>query len=255
MATEDIHPVLIDLLLEAAREVHSGGGLLSRTGEFPGADAAEYPMAADAERFYKSGPSGLRTYLPYWTVVWVERFIFFVLPALLVGIPLLRVLPGLYRWGVRRRIYRWYGELSFIERAAAEGRGSREAQLRRLDQIEERVERIARPGLVRRRGVHVALAHAHGARASRNHVGPSGCFSLTDDARAELCATAQGTFFQPLPGSKTFILAASAAEPGPRSFAYTTPSWLTMKVCTPELPYDAGHATTAKPPNSLPFTT
>ena len=145
VAAQDLHPVLIDLLLDAAVEVHSGGGLLSRPGEFPSAEAAEYPMAADAERYYKSGPSSLRTYLPYSAVVWIQRLVFFVLPVLLVGVPLLRVLPGLYRWGVRRRIYRWYGELLFIERAVAQGHGAREAQLRRLEAIESRVNAMRIP--------------------------------------------------------------------------------------------------------------
>jgi len=46
---------------------------------------------------------------------------------------------------VRRRIYRWYGELAFIERAAAEGRGRRAAQLHRLDQIESRINALRIP--------------------------------------------------------------------------------------------------------------
>ena len=141
----DIHPVLVDLLLDAAREVHGAGGLLSRPGEFPAANADEYPLAADAERFYKTGPTSLRTYLPYWAVAWIQRLVFFGLPVLLVGIPLLRTLPELYSWAVRRRIYRWYGELAFIERAAAEGRGSRDAQLRRLEQIESRINALRVP--------------------------------------------------------------------------------------------------------------
>jgi len=145
VATSDIHPVLVDLLLDAAREVHGGGGLIRRPGEFPSAEAAEYPMSPDAERFYKSGPSALRRYLPYWTAVWIQRFIFFGLPLLAVGIPLARMLPGMYRWSIRRRIYRWYGELSYIERAAAQGRGDRQAQLRRLAEIEDRVNRLRTP--------------------------------------------------------------------------------------------------------------
>ncbi|MGZ3578555.1 MAG: TAXI family TRAP transporter solute-binding subunit, partial [Syntrophales bacterium] len=35
IARETLHPALTDLLLEAAREVHSGAGLLRRKGEFP----------------------------------------------------------------------------------------------------------------------------------------------------------------------------------------------------------------------------
>ena len=145
IAKKDIHPVLVDLLLDAAREVHGRGGLLARPGEFPAADADEYPIAADAERYYKTGPSSLRSYLPYWAVAWIQRLVFFGLPVLLVGIPLLRTVPDLYSWAVWRRIYRWYGELAFIERAAAGGRGSREAQLRRLDQIESRINALRVP--------------------------------------------------------------------------------------------------------------
>ena len=145
VATEDIHPVLVDLLLDAAREVHGGAGLLNRSGDFPSQEAAEYPMSSDAERFFKSGPSFLRRYLPYWAVVWIQRLIFFGLPILAIGIPLLRVTPDIYRWSVRRRIYRWYGELSLIERAVAQGRGQREAHLRRLDEIDAYINRLRVP--------------------------------------------------------------------------------------------------------------
>ncbi len=51
------------------------------------------------------------------------------------------------------------------------------------------------------------------------------------------------------------MLEATLWESGPRSFSYTMPSWLTMNVMTPELPYLAGQATTAKPPIARPRTT
>jgi TRAP-type uncharacterized transport system substrate-binding protein len=147
VARSDIHPVLAGLLLDAAREVHAGGAVVNRPGEFPSADTSEYPLSDEAERYYKSGPSGLRRYLPYGAAVWLQRLIFLGLPILAVGIPLLRTLPGLYRWSIRRRIYRWYGELAFIERAARRGeaQGEREAQRRRLAEIEERIEAMRLP--------------------------------------------------------------------------------------------------------------
>jgi TRAP-type uncharacterized transport system substrate-binding protein len=160
LASEDIHPVLVDLLLDAAREVHSGGNLVRRPGEFPAADAAEYPMSDEAERYYKTGPSFLRAYLPYWSVVWIQRLLFLGLPLLVVGIPLIRTIPEVYGWLVRRRVYRWYGELSFIERAAVHGQGSRTAQLRRLDAIEARVN-----------GLHIPPSFAGEAYTLRSHIG------------------------------------------------------------------------------------
>lgn len=145
VATDDIHPVMVDLLLDAAREVHGGGGLIQRPSEFPSPDATEIGMSPDAERYYKGGPSVLRRYLPFWAVVWLQRLVFFGLPVLAIGIPLLRVMPGVYRWGIRRRIYRWYGELSFIERAVAQGTGDRDAQLKRLDEMDDRINRLRVP--------------------------------------------------------------------------------------------------------------
>ena len=125
LVASDIHPVIADLMLEAAHEVHGRGTLVSRPGQFPSAQAPEYPLSPDAERFFKSGPSGLARYLPFWAVVWIQRLLFLGLPILAIGIPLLRFMPVIYRWSMRRRIYRWYGELAFIERAAAQGLGDR----------------------------------------------------------------------------------------------------------------------------------
>ena len=133
------------LLLDAAREVHGGSGLLRHAGEFPAAESSEYRMSADAERYHKSGPSALRRYLPYWAVVWIQRLLYFGLPLLVVGLPLTRVLPIVYRWGVRRRIYRWYGELSFLERAAALQPARCAEHLQRLGEIEARVNRLRIP--------------------------------------------------------------------------------------------------------------
>jgi hypothetical protein len=48
------------------------------------------------------------------------------------------------------------------------------------------------------------------------------------------------TAFQVLSGLNRAMARATAAVLGPRSFWYTTPSWFTMKVMTPELPQLAG---------------
>jgi len=144
-ASSDLHPVIVDLLLGAAREVHGGGSVLWRPGQFPNGLARELPLDIDAERFYKSGPSLLQRYLPLWVAVWVERALFVVLPLLADGVPLMRLLPWAYRWGMRRRIYRWYGELSFIERGLLDQRGDRAAQIRRLDDIERRIAALRVP--------------------------------------------------------------------------------------------------------------
>src|SRR5437870_1773868 len=50
-------------------------------------------------------------------------------------------------------------------------------------------------------------------------------------------------FVQLASGLNIFMARPRARVFGPRSFWYTTPSWLTMKVITPETPYCAGKAT------------
>jgi TRAP-type uncharacterized transport system substrate-binding protein len=145
VAVEDIHPVIVDLLLEAARKVHGGAGLFQRVGEFPAPRDLDLPLSPDAERFYKGSPSILRRYLPFWMVVWINRFIVIGIPLIIIAIPIVRNIPALYRWSTRRRVYRWYGELRLIENAVRRGSGDTATHAARLDRIEQRVDRLRVP--------------------------------------------------------------------------------------------------------------
>jgi TRAP-type uncharacterized transport system substrate-binding protein len=142
VAVEDIHPVIVDLMLEAARKVHGGAGLFQRVGEFPAPRDLDLPLSSDAERIYKSGPSILRRYLPYWMVVWVNRFIVIGIPLIIIAIPIFRNIPIIYRWRMRRNIYRWYGELRLIENAVRRHEGDSAAHTARLDRLEERLDNL-----------------------------------------------------------------------------------------------------------------
>jgi hypothetical protein len=141
VAVEDIHPVIVDLLLEAARKVHGGAGLFQRVGEFPAPRDLDLPLSSDAERIYKGGPSILRRYLPYWMVVWVNRFIVIGIPLIIIAIPIFRNIPAIYRWRMRRNIYRWYGELRLIENALRRHQGDAATHAARLDWLEQQVDR------------------------------------------------------------------------------------------------------------------
>lgn len=145
VAVEDIHPVIVDLLLEAAKKVHGGAGLFQRAGEFPAPRDLDLPLSADAERFYKSSPSILRRYLPFWMVVWINRLIVIGIPLLIIAVPVFRSLPVVYRWRMRRNVYRWYGELRRTENAVRRGEGDPAAQRARLDRIEQRLDRLRIP--------------------------------------------------------------------------------------------------------------
>lgn len=145
VAVEDVHPVIVDLMLEAAAKVHSGAGLFQRAGEFPAPRDLDLPLSPDAERFYKGSSSVLRRYLPFWLVVWVNRFIVVGIPLLILAIPFFRFIPAVYRWSARRRVYRWYGELKFIEDAVRRREGDPLEHGARLERLAARVDRMHVP--------------------------------------------------------------------------------------------------------------
>jgi len=130
---------LVALLMQAASEIHRKPGLFEKSNEFPAARDHELPPSPEATRFYRSGPPLLQRVLPFGAAVLVDRLIWTLLPLIAVLIPTLRILPALHRWHVRSRIYRWYGELKFLEDEARRGDASQVAEWqRRLEAIEER---------------------------------------------------------------------------------------------------------------------
>lgn len=147
VAREDLHPALSDLLIEAAHEVHGGASLLQRAREFPAPLEHEYRISDDASRYYKSGKSFLYRYLPFWLASLVDRMFVILVPIVVLLIPGLRLVPALYRWRVRSRIYRWYGVLLALERdiLARPEPEKREELLKRLDDIEQGVNKLKMP--------------------------------------------------------------------------------------------------------------
>lgn len=146
IAREKLHPALSDLLLEAAREVHGNASLMQRRGEFPAPLEHDIRISQDAARFYKSGKSFLYRHLPFWLASLVNRVLVVFLPAIVLLIPGLRLIPTMLRWRVKLKLYRWYRALLLLEKdmlaPGTEGRGE---LLRRLDEIEEAVHRMKVP--------------------------------------------------------------------------------------------------------------
>ncbi len=147
VARGDIHPALIDLFLEAATEVHRDGNLTTPFGVFPSSKYVDFPLSKDAERYLKSGPTFLRRVLPFWAAILVERLIIMLVPLITLMIPLFKIAPPAYRWGIRRKIYRWYKELKQIEEdwKADGGAADQAVFVRRLDEIQDQVGRVNIP--------------------------------------------------------------------------------------------------------------
>jgi len=141
VARSGLHPALSDLLIEAAREVHGHAGLLRSAGEFPAPLEHEYPISDDAARYYKSGKSFSYRHLPFWLATIVDRIVVVLIPALILLIPALRLIPAIYSWRVRRRIHRRYAELMALERLtlAADTEEQRQPLRQRLEEIDKAV--------------------------------------------------------------------------------------------------------------------
>jgi TRAP-type uncharacterized transport system substrate-binding protein len=147
VAREDLHPAIIDRLIQAATEVHGGGQLFTEPGQFPSPRFVELPISPDAERYLRLGPTFLRRHLPFWAAAMVERFMIMLIPIVTLLLPLLRFAPPVYKWQVRRRIFRWYGTLRDIEERAlaAAAAADRADVMRQLDKVEEDVGKMQIP--------------------------------------------------------------------------------------------------------------
>jgi TRAP transporter TAXI family solute receptor len=164
VARENLHPALIELLVQAASDIHGGAGWFQQHGQFPSARYTEIPVAREAAKFYKDGPPLLQRYMPFWVANLFDRLWVVVVALAALIIPFSKVVPPLYVWRIKSRLYRWYGQLRAVEQALDEADGPRRAQvcaelLKRLDDIETRVNRMSIP-----------LAFADGLYGLRSHI-------------------------------------------------------------------------------------
>lgn len=105
---EDVHPVVVRLLLKTAEAVHSRPGLFEAPNAFPSDAFVELPLHDGARRYLRKGPPFLERYLPFWMAVTAERWALLILPPLGLLLPLIRFLPWFYNERMRKRITKWY---------------------------------------------------------------------------------------------------------------------------------------------------
>lgn len=159
LARDDLHPALMQLFVQAAQQVHGAPGWFQRKGEFPNAGDAERTVADEALRIYKSGAPWLQRYLPFWLANLADRMWVALLAIVAVLIPLARVVPPLYEFRVRSRVFRWYGRLRAVEAEATQGSRPAAELLRALDEIDSHVA-----------GIQVPLSHADELYALKAHI-------------------------------------------------------------------------------------
>jgi TRAP-type uncharacterized transport system substrate-binding protein len=153
------HPALLQLFTSAAHQIHGAPNWFAKAKQFPNAQRDELPMAQESERYLKSGPPFLQRYLPFWLANLVERMWVALSVIIVVLLPLSRILPPLYTFRVRSRIFKWYAQLRDIE-----NRDSPDPQVR--TQLVDEINAL--DGMVEK--IKVPLSHADELYSLRSNI-------------------------------------------------------------------------------------
>jgi NMT1-like family len=147
LVRRDLHPAIQYLLLDSAAETHGAPGIFHRAGQFPAAEPMDLPLSEAARQYYRSGVPWLQRNLPFWLASLAAQALVLLVPIVGVIYPLFRLLPALYGWIMRGRIFHLYGELKLIE-AELEMRSVDKVGpdlSAKLDQLEERANHMRVP--------------------------------------------------------------------------------------------------------------
>ena len=159
LARPGVHPAILQLFSQAALNLHGHAGWFSRSHEYPIAANAEYPLAREAERTIRDGVPLLQRYLPFSLANLLERMWLSLGIIIALLLPLSRVVPPLYEFRIRSRVFRWYGQLRDIESRSTTQANALPALLEELDRLEARVGKVVVP-----------LSYTDELYALRNHI-------------------------------------------------------------------------------------
>ena len=159
LARPDVHPAILQLFSQAALVLHGNAGWFSRSHEFPIAANAEFPLAKEAERTIRNGVPLLQRYLPFSLANMLERMWLSLGIIIALLLPLSRIVPPLYEFRIRSRVFRWYAQLRDIENRHASDPATAQAMVDELDLLDARAGKVVVP-----------LSHADELYALRNHI-------------------------------------------------------------------------------------
>ena len=177
VARESLHPALVNRLVHAVVEVHGSASIIPADRNYPSAGDLAIPVNGYAAQLLRDGFSPLERFLPYWIVAQVNRILLILVPALLLLLPLLRLLPAVFQWVFRTRVYRHYARVNEIDRILAEQRtdptpDQRRALYEELDLIEAKLRRTNLPNSYRKQA-YTLLHHIDYVRGRYRPDGPA----------------------------------------------------------------------------------
>ncbi len=117
---DNLHPAIVQLLARTMKEEHGSPGLFQRAGDFPTSVDPEYPMSQIAIDYYRNGPSLLHKYLPFWTTIYAERAIAFLVASVAIIFPAFGFAPRALAWLTQVRLRKLYRRLRAVENTMRE---------------------------------------------------------------------------------------------------------------------------------------
>lgn len=145
LTREDTHPALRQLFAQAAQNIHGHAGWFNRAREFPNTRASELPVISEGDRAINGTPPVWQRWLPFWASNLLERMWLVIGGLIVLLLPLSRVVPPLYTFRVRRRVFRWYARLRDIEGRMESDSGARDGLLDELDELDRVANKVTVP--------------------------------------------------------------------------------------------------------------
>ena len=141
----DTHPALVQLFSQTSQTIHGGAGWFNRARDFPNAAHSEFDLSKEAERNLKSGAPLLQRYLPFGMANLIERMWLALGIIVAILLPLSRIIPPMYKFRIRSRIFKWYGQLRHIEEKISRNPETAATLRGELDELDMRVDTISVP--------------------------------------------------------------------------------------------------------------
>ncbi len=145
LARPSVHPAVLQLFSQASLSIHGKAGWFNRAGEFPNPTTADFALSREAERTLRNGIPLLQRYLPFSLANLMERMWLALGLIVAILLPLSRVVPPIYQFRMRSRVFRWYGQLREIEDRMARQQVPLAALRDELEQLQSRVAQISVP--------------------------------------------------------------------------------------------------------------
>ncbi len=141
IVSNDLHPAIQMLFMQAAAEVNGRETFFSAAKEFPSFKDPTVRESEIAQRFYKHGPPFLMRYLPFWLAEFIDRMFVILMPLIAFAYPIVSSMPNFRRQRVLKHLQQQYGKLKFMENEIANNYDTtrHNEYVQRLDELERDV--------------------------------------------------------------------------------------------------------------------